>query len=94
MGADMSFLYIGIGFSIIIIISIIFAFQGYRQNGESDDDIVEMLVSSFDDNCQENTSESILSNKSKIEWTCPECDLVKDDELIRLRRRLRHRSNR
>jgi hypothetical protein len=90
----MSFLYIVIGGSIIIIISILFAFQGYRQNGESDDDIAEMLVSSFAGNCEENTSEDIISKKSKIELTCPECDLVKDDELIRLRRRLKHRSNR
>ena len=91
----MSFLYIIIGVSIIIIFSIIiFAFQRYSKNVELDDDIAEMLVSSFAGNCEENTSEDIISKKSKIEWTCPECDLPKDDELTKLRRKFRHRANR
>ena len=53
-----------------------------------------MLVSSFAGNCEENTSEDIISKKSKIEWTCPECDLAEDDELTKLRRKFRHRANR
>jgi hypothetical protein len=85
----MSFFYIIIGVSIIIpiiiIISNIIAFQGYHENGELDDDIAEMLVSSFDCNCQKNTSEDIISKQSKS-------DLGQDDEIIRLRRRFRSRS--
>ena len=56
----MSFFYIIIGVSIIIpiiiIISNIIAFQGYHEKGELDDETIEMFVSSFDSNYQENTS--------------------------------------
>jgi hypothetical protein len=91
----MSFLYIIIGVSIIIIFSIIiFAFQKYSKNVELDDDIDEIFVSSFSGNCEENTSEDIISKKSKIELTCPECDLAEDDEITKLRRKFRHRANR
>ena len=93
--ADM-FFYIIIGVSILIISSIIIsnisAFQRYNENDKLDDDTAEMFVSSFDGNCQENTSEDIISKKSKIERACPEFDLVEKDDLIRLRRMFRNQS--
>ena len=76
-----------------IIICYVFTFLKYFKNEKLDRDIVKILKSSFDGYCREDIPEDITSNKSKIEWKCPEGDYVEDDELIRLRRRFRYQSN-